>query len=272
VEACWQPWFYVDNTDDCDDENPYLGLPAAWVQDRDGDGFGAGTPSAPDGVAPGADYVLLVFGVDCDDDPATGTFSYPGGNEICDGSDNNCDGEVDDEDDELDLTDPSTLTFYQDADGDTFGDEDASVVGCAAPAGYVSDDQDCDDRPGVGDDVNPSALELCDGLDNDCDFAVDDQDASVDPSSALTWYQDFDGDEYGDPGFCIVRGEQPPFHPGTAGDCDDTEPAVNPGEPEVCGDGLDNDCVGGDAICFAPSGGGAGLRSLPATYRQGTLR
>jgi hypothetical protein len=29
-----------------------------------------------------------------------------------------------------------------------------------------------------------------------------------------------------------------------AGDCDDSDPAVNPGESEVCGDGLDNDCDG----------------------------
>jgi len=30
----------------------------------------------------------------------------------------------------------------------------------------------------------------------------------------------------------------------TDGDCDDSDPAVNPGESEVCGDGIDNDCDG----------------------------
>ena len=34
-------------------------------------------------------------------------------------------------------------------------------------------------------------------------------------------------------------------------DCNDGEPAVNPGSPEVADDGLDNDCVGGDALCDA---------------------
>ena len=29
-------------------------------------------------------------------------------------------------------------------------------------------------------------------------------------------------------------------------DCDDTQPEVNPGHPEVNGDGLDNNCIGGD--------------------------
>ncbi len=42
-------------------------------------------------------------------------------------------------------------------------------------------------------------------------------------------------------------------------DCDDTNINVNPGATEICGDGLDNDCIGGDAIC-APSG------SIPVAY------
>jgi hypothetical protein len=34
-------------------------------------------------------------------------------------------------------------------------------------------------------------------------------------------------------------------------DCDDTDPAVNPGATEVCEDGVDNDCDGVDDTCPA---------------------
>ncbi|MFT5685245.1 MAG: hypothetical protein ACI8RZ_006194, partial [Myxococcota bacterium] len=34
-----------------------------------------------------------------------------------------------------------------------------------------------------------------------------------------------------------------------ATDCDDSDAAVNPDAEEVCGDGIDNDCDGMDAVC-----------------------
>jgi len=38
--------------------------------------------------------------------------------------------------------------------------------------------------------------------------------------------------------------------PGCLGpDCDDSNPEVNPGEQEICSNGLDDDCVGGDLEC-----------------------
>jgi len=33
-------------------------------------------------------------------------------------------------------------------------------------------------------------------------------------------------------------------------DCDDIRAAINPGKPEICGNGLDDDCSGGDASCI----------------------
>jgi hypothetical protein len=33
------------------------------------------------------------------------------------------------------------------------------------------------------------------------------------------------------------------------GDCDDADPATFPGAPEVCDDGVDNDCNGADLPC-----------------------
>ena len=50
---------------------------------------------------------------------------------------------------------------------------------------------DCDDN---NPSVYPGADEVCDGLDNDCNDAVDDN-----ALDAITVYRDADGDGYGDP-------------------------------------------------------------------------
>ena len=43
------------------------------------------------------------------------------------------------------------------------------------------------------------------------------------------------------------------------GDCDDADPAINPGVPEVCYDGVDNDCRSGSADCDCDGDGVDGL-------------
>ncbi|MFZ5480877.1 MAG: MopE-related protein, partial [Myxococcota bacterium] len=81
-----------------------------------------------------------------------------------------------------------------------------------------------------------------DGADEDCDGAVDD-----DPVDGALWYADADGDLHGDPDAAVVACERPGDARASATDCDDGDPAVNPGEDEVWYDGVDQDCDGADA-------------------------
>ncbi|MCB9655140.1 MAG: hypothetical protein H6729_13535 [Deltaproteobacteria bacterium] len=62
-------------------------------------------------------------------------------------------------------------TFYLDADGDGFGNPSAVVQACSSPSGYVANGNDCDDASAAN---RPSAHELLDGLDNDCNGWIDD--------------------------------------------------------------------------------------------------
>ena len=218
---------YCDgHDDDCDgvvDEDDALDA-STWYTDGDTDGYGDPTSSS---VACSAPSGSVADATDCDDADAA---VHPAAPEYCDGVDNNCDGTVD-EDAALDAA-----TFYADADGDAYGDASSTLIACAEPTGYVSDDADCDDTDAS---VNPGADEYCDGHDDDCDGDVDEDDAI----DAATWYADSDGDSYGDPGAVTVTCSAGSGHVSDATDCDDTDATINPGADEYC-DGHDNDCDG----------------------------
>jgi hypothetical protein len=255
-EECDQPAGSVANANDCQDGNAAVNPSAAeqcdgidndcdglvdgddpdasgsatWYADADGDGYGNDTSTIESCNKPEG-YVAA--GGDCHDGDASVS---PGDAEQCsNGVDDDCDGLVD-------TADPSAGTvWYVDADGDGFGDEDAPTVSsCTQPAGYVSNRNDCDDSDPA---VNPTATEICNGIDDDCDGDEDDDDESL--SGAPTWYLDDDGDEYGDPDRTREQCEDPGGDWVDNGDdCDDDDEDIHPSAPEICDNGDDDDCDG----------------------------
>ena len=244
--ACDQPDGMADNADDCDDADDQVS-PAAdercdeidndcdadidedsaidageWYADADDDGFGDPATATLSCLVP-AGY--LADDSDCDDDDDA---VFPGADERCNGHDDDCDGDTD-EDDAIDAS-----TWYQDLDGDRYGDALSTTAACALPTGYSADDTDCDDAE---DAINPGADEICDSLDNNCDGETD-EDTAVDAS---TWYRDTDRDGYGTDDKTKVACDRPGGYRPKGGDCDDTDGDINPSADEVC-DGVDNDC------------------------------
>jgi hypothetical protein len=82
--------------------------------------------------------------------------------------DDDCDGDTDE---------GVQLSFFADADGDGFGDPSQTTMACSAPAGFVSNGDDCDD---TNFNINPSATEVCNGVDDDCDGIFETLDLVVD--------------------------------------------------------------------------------------------
>ena len=154
------------------------------------------------------------------------------------------------------------IDFYADADADGFGDDGDVATLCEQPAGTSTVGGDCDDGNA---NTYPGAVEICDGLDNDCDGQVpadetdddgdgvsecegDCDDADVDNSplnAEVCDGQDNDCDGSIDEGFDLDLDS----FTSCDGDCNDFDDTINPLAPEVCGDGIDNDCDGVDEDC-----------------------
>jgi hypothetical protein len=142
------------------------------------------------------------------------------------------------------ISEDCTATMDQNCDGST-GTDDLDTDGFKAC-------EECNDQ---NPEIHPEALEICDGLDNDCDGLIDDDDDSITGQS--TFYLDEDGDGYGNPttGTLACEAASDQLTDGT--DCDDQNNTVHPGAIENCTDALDNDCNSAtdaeDPVCAADS-------------------
>lgn len=123
---------------------------------------------------------------------------------------------------------------YPDADGDGYGGDSEAEETCGTPAGRTQSPGDCDDTVSS---INIGGVEICDGVDNDCDDETDEG------LAATEWFTDGDGDGYGTASGSIEACALPDGYAATADDCDDSVVDINPGATEVC-DGADNDCDG----------------------------
>ncbi len=151
-----------------------------------------------------------------------------------------------------------TQTYYADADSDSFGDPTASITACSAPAGYVTDNTDCNDtnaeefpgaiwyadtdNDGLGD--NGASQVSCTQPTGYVSDNTDCDDTDNQIGSIVMYYVDGDNDGFGDATDLGTNSCTPIAGSVTnADDCDDTDNQVNPNATEVC-DGFDNNCDG----------------------------
>ena len=247
--VCFLATGYVENGDDCDDtvaaiqplakelcdgvdndcnglidDDPDIGG-SLYFEDDDGDGYGnlnVFAVACPD-FHP-TDYVTN--SADCNDADAA---IHPAATEVCDGGiDNDCTGLADEE--EMPIT--SLPQWFSDEDGDSWGGV-WSAAACTAPGeAYTNTPGDCNDADGS---IYPTAVEVCDGINNDCDLAIDED-------VTYTFYADSDTDGFGDPSKAIEACEEPEGYTTDNDDCNDTDASINPDASEVVGDEVDSDC------------------------------
>ena len=103
----------------------------------------------------------------------------------------------------------------------------------------------------IADACSFGAVELCDGIDQDCNGVVDDG-----ATDATTYFADVDGDGFGDSAAPVTACDAPQGTVADGTDCDDRDAALNPGALEAdCTDPVDYNCDGSTGYADADGDG-----------------
>lgn len=251
TESTTQPTGYVTNSTDCDDTDEDVNPGAEEVcgdnidsncdgeknngcqlsiyySDGDGDGHGDENEWVEAYTQPPG-YVVIPG--DCDDTDPT---INPDAEEVCNEVDDDCDGSTNEGFDGA----CERKSYFLDWDGDLYGDPNVSEESFVQLVGYVLNDNDCDDTNAL---INPDAQEFCDDIDHNCNGEA--REGFNDTCERKIYYLDWDGDGHGDITESIEDYNQPPGYVTSSGDCDDSNPEVNPDTEEVC-NYVDDNCDG----------------------------
>jgi len=152
--------------------------------------------------------------VDCNDNNSA---IHPGAIELCDGIDNDCNAATLDGSGEIAPLNTKQL-------GVCVGSLKSCTVGNWT-----------DNYLGIANyqDIETS----CDGLDNNCNGLIDE-------NVTTTYYQDLDNDSYGNPLVTLQSCTQPSGYVLDNTDCNDHNFYIHPGQSEVCGNNVDDNCNG----------------------------